>query len=512
MISVIVYGRNDDHGHNYHKRLAISLNCLAEVLTESGDEILFVDYNSSNELPTVVQAIQDTLTDKAKKLIRIFRVRHYHHARFKTHRPMLESVARNVAIRRSSPRNKWILSTNIDMIFVSQENKSLSEIVASLEDGFYSLPRFELPENLWELALKRLDPTGNISFLREQGQILHLNTIVRREGFLQYDNPGDFQLMLRKDIVEIGGFDEAMVKGWHIDSNLSRRMFLLKKTGGSLENLLKGYHCNHTLKKLNDHRYQTKNNWNRFVNNVALSPIANGSDWGLINEDIEEITLGSGHHLKSITAILSCFPKRDYEVLHDIALYNHPIYSTPRIFTYLMDHLMHVPKSINIVYIGHNKKLIRMIESYLKENHYTGRLLFSQESQASLYIFDFGFDENAQVQEKKELKQVMKAFLRLMSHKKSLDPHAKFIGINTKYTDFDVLLSKHLSMPLSSYITGSSCAYVPVEKSDQKTFPSLKKKLIFLFRYLLVRYFFKYSDQVRRLLLRTKLSKILFTG
>ena len=32
MFSVIIYGRNDSHGYNLHKRAAISLNELAEVM------------------------------------------------------------------------------------------------------------------------------------------------------------------------------------------------------------------------------------------------------------------------------------------------------------------------------------------------------------------------------------------------------------------------------------------------------------------------------------------------
>src|SRR5271154_3013000 len=75
MISVIVYGRNDAHGYNLHKRAAISLNCIAEMLSHAGDEILFVDYNTPNDLPTFIEAIYDTLTSKAKSLLRVFRVR-----------------------------------------------------------------------------------------------------------------------------------------------------------------------------------------------------------------------------------------------------------------------------------------------------------------------------------------------------------------------------------------------------------------------------------------------------
>ena len=33
MLSVILYGRNDSYGYNLHKRAAISLNCIAEMLS-----------------------------------------------------------------------------------------------------------------------------------------------------------------------------------------------------------------------------------------------------------------------------------------------------------------------------------------------------------------------------------------------------------------------------------------------------------------------------------------------
>jgi hypothetical protein len=52
MISVILYGRNDSYGYNLHKRAALSLNCIAELLTHDQDEILFVDYNTPDDFPT----------------------------------------------------------------------------------------------------------------------------------------------------------------------------------------------------------------------------------------------------------------------------------------------------------------------------------------------------------------------------------------------------------------------------------------------------------------------------
>ena len=74
MISVILYGRNDNYGYNLHKRAALSFNCISEVLDPS-DEIIFVDYNTPDDFPTFPEAIFDTLTEKARALLRILRVR-----------------------------------------------------------------------------------------------------------------------------------------------------------------------------------------------------------------------------------------------------------------------------------------------------------------------------------------------------------------------------------------------------------------------------------------------------
>ena len=152
MISVVVYGRNDNHGYNLHKRAALSLNCIAELLTNEQDEILFADCNTPDDFPTFPEAIKDILTARSRSLLRILRVRPKHDQRVRncTHLLALEPVARNVAVRRSNPANRWILSTNTDMIFVPRSGRSLSEIAAALQDGFYHLPRFEVPESLWE--------------------------------------------------------------------------------------------------------------------------------------------------------------------------------------------------------------------------------------------------------------------------------------------------------------------------------------------------------------------------
>ena len=193
MISIVLYGRNDSYGYNLHKRAALSLNCMAEVLIDPADEILFVDYNTPDDFPTFPEAIQDTLTERARELLRIFRVRPRVHDKFKsrTHLPALEPIARNVAVRRSSPQNRWILSADIGMIVIPQVDVSLSDIVRGLTPGFYHAPRIEIPEALWE-SLDRRAPKAAMSTVREWDSAARRNEIAPRAEFFHDDGAGRF--------------------------------------------------------------------------------------------------------------------------------------------------------------------------------------------------------------------------------------------------------------------------------------------------------------------------------
>lgn len=295
MISVIVYGRNDSHGYNLHKRAALSLNAMAELLDAPGDEIIFTDYNTPDDFPTFPEAILDTLTPRARRLMRVLRVRPAHHARFakRTHLHVLEPIARNVALRRANPDNRWVLSTNSDMIFTTPDGRSLSAIVAGLADGFYHLPRFEIPEALWE-TLDRADPQGTMAQVAAWAKTFHLDHVVTLDlPSVRFDAPGDFQLMLREDLMRIQGFDERMLLGWHVDSNIGQRLSMLRGPTGSLETALSGYHCDHTRQVTPTHRSGApENDWRVYVATLR-DPVApdQAQIWGLAHEAIEEIPL-----------------------------------------------------------------------------------------------------------------------------------------------------------------------------------------------------------------------------
>ena len=224
----------------------------------------------------------------------------------KTHLVALEAQSRNVALRRSNPRNRWILYTNTDMLLVPRnEKESLSDILGAMPDGFYQVPRFEIPEMLWEAAFDRRDPVGNLAKLRDWSVRFHLNQVVHNYMPMKYDALGDFQAALREDMFAIHGFDEDMILGWHCDSNLAARLALYRGRVDTLIDKVFGYHCDHTrVAAANNKGRATKmNDQDRFIWNVATPYVpAQAETWGWPDVEIEEIRLDRDTAYQRFTA------------------------------------------------------------------------------------------------------------------------------------------------------------------------------------------------------------------
>lgn len=426
MISVVVYGRNDDYGYNLHKRTAIGLNAVAEQLTAPGDEILFVDYNSPDDYPTLVEAIRDTLTDCCLARLRVLRVRPRHHERFRgrTPYPVLEAIARNVAVRRMNPGNRWILSTNPDMIFVPrgrsalQPAASLSEIAAELPDGFYQLPRFELPESLWE-TFDRRDPAGTIARLSELGRRLHINEVVLTGPATRFDGIGDFQLILRDDYVVIHGCNEEMLVGSNVDMNLCLRLNRLRGETLSLLDQLFAFHCGHGRQATRVHADNTlMNDPIRYVDSVDDPHLPEQAGyWGLEGEPIEEFTgmaLPSARYVPALESVLPGLADDYTETLNDTFAPFRLCYEPEHALPYAINHLVNLPPSSVIGYVGGNRRMLGLFRTAWRELG-TGRLLIGTDviksaqdldpdrevlvsleqigHEADVLVFEFGLDD-----------------------------------------------------------------------------------------------------------------------
>ena len=366
-----MYGRNDSHGYNLHKRVAISINCWAEVLDDPDDEILFCDWNTDVGLPTFPEAIADTLTPKARAMLRIIEVPSWvHRERFadSTHLPTVEPVARNVVLARSNPANRWVLATNPDMIFLTETGESLSAIAAGLEDGFYELPRFNLPEAIWE-GLPRMDPIKTMETVRQVRDAIDIDEVVCHSPFLRYNAPGDFQLMLRDQLISIGGFDEDMVLGWHIDSNIALRLHALNgNETKTLEGSLRGYHCDHVRTMTNLHgRNKVTNSWARFISECDSPYVTypEGQSMGLGDLELREINLDheDGTYLEALRAFASPPSHRaDVSCLE----FQHLGWSRPsHVLPYILDPLSIETRSTRIAYVGANPELLEPLSASL---------------------------------------------------------------------------------------------------------------------------------------------------
>jgi GT2 family glycosyltransferase len=407
VISVIVYGRNDAHGYNMHRRVALSLNCVAEVLTDPDDEILFVDYNTPDQLPTLIEAIADTLTDRCLSTLRVLRVRPAVHQRryaAHTHLTIVEPVARNVAARNSNPENRWLLSTTTDMVLVPRSERSLTQACADLPNGYYGLPRFELPEWLWE-QIPRSDPRRAITEISRLGPALRLDETTTSHEEMRFDAPGDFQLVLREDFFAIDGFDEAMLLGWHVDTNLSKRIFLRRGSIESLEQGLAGYHCNHHRTPTVYHGTALGNDLGRFFYELDQADIPDQrATWGMAGEAIEFVSVGETANVAFASAALAASESRGVapSVRSDATQAGFSLeYDSRHTLPFIVDALRTAPQDAAIAYIGANSALEELVAAFVATWN-GSRLLVpalddptsvaSVDEAADVFVVDLGVD------------------------------------------------------------------------------------------------------------------------
>jgi hypothetical protein len=383
MISVILYGRNDNYGYNLHKRAALSLNCIAEVLNEA-DEILFVDYNTPDDFPTFPEAIQDTLTERARELLRVFRVRPFIHDRFKSKTGLLalEPIARNIAVRRSRSSSRWILSTNTDIIFILQRAGALTDLVRGLPRGFYHAPRIEIPEALWE-SLDRRNPKEIIQNVRDWGWSLHLNEIVFGSEAILYDGPGDFQLFEREDLIKYHGFNEEMLLGWHVDSNIAKRMGLVYGKVGDLGSEVYGYHCDHTRQITTAHSHmRTQNDWRRFVNEVETPALPEQANtWGCVDDEIEEIHLRTNPaqiYVKALKETIGSPLTKPRFSYYTESMFDKVDYDPPHIMPFLADLFVSSSRDLNVAWYAIQTETLSLFARIWQKLGFTGKIFVDE--------------------------------------------------------------------------------------------------------------------------------------
>jgi hypothetical protein len=515
MISAILIGRNDDYEGDFRHRVVLSINVLAEQLKNT-DEIIFVDWNSPAGIATLPQAIAGSLTQRARALTRTVEVCGSIHAEFVRRgafTAMVPVVAYNAAIRRANPSSRWMLITTADMLLVSRDTgRTLSDFAAGLPDGVYGLPRFELPRWIWQ-GLDPCDPSAAVSCLSKFGTRLHLEEAVRLPPPLLFDSPGDFQLVLRADLLAIDGLDEGMSMGAvGPDSNLLKRLELWGRRTASLEQHFAGYHCNHASFAGSSHRVgRVENDTRFFVEEVVRAELPfQRISWGLADRILPQMKL-SGCEWPStpqlnirvtgqertqplatrLAAVADAIGPGQSGLYDTTPLFNRVGYPTRHVIAFLLDHMFDETGPIH--YVGANELLVSLLAAILKrlephrplacfppedrtgfEQRYDGA---SEDGGRPLLIFDFGIDtgktaDNPSIQAcsesiRRSLWEVRDRFTWFVEQERRLrrtqGNALRIVTLNTINTEFESMILTSLDCRLSPFITRTRSGQVRTE-------------------------------------------------
>src|SRR6185369_3465373 len=117
-LSLVVTARNDDHGGNLLGRMQIFVDgWLAQARRyKIPSELIIVEWNPPADRPPLAEALKWP-ADTGPCVVRFIEVSREIHSRFKHAESLalFQMIAKNVGIRRA--RGRFILSTNIDIIF-----------------------------------------------------------------------------------------------------------------------------------------------------------------------------------------------------------------------------------------------------------------------------------------------------------------------------------------------------------------------------------------------------------
>jgi hypothetical protein len=456
VISILVYGRNDDYGAKLQRRAALSLNSIAEVLTQPDDEIVFVDYNTSDEFVTFPEAIDDTLSEAARRRIRVVRVRPAFHAQRvgPSGAAVVESIARNIGLRRTNPANRWVLSTNPDVLLISSGD-AFAAALQNARNGYYGAPRHELPRFMWE-QLRRTEARQAVDQVRTWCDVLPLQeTVLHHRADIGFDAPGDFQLAPRADYFAIGGFDERMQRAWHVDSNLAVRMAARL---GAPERLPGGpgvFHCEHTSGTQAKHTAQRQeDSWEQFVECAAEDPWVD-PNWGAPDQNFEIIEL-KRRPARDLASILA--ERTDAADRRDIGdfVYGPATYGAiPRrrlhAALFLLDRLLNFERSVRVGWIGSDTDNQVFLSQVLiaagfsplaSEPDATEVVIIEASSSPEAYRSDHAFWAS------------LGAWLRgeAVRVSQGLTPRL-ILGLNAVHSDFEVFLRQHFEMTLAPATT-----------------------------------------------------------
>lgn len=269
--TAIITSKNDNYGGNLHHRATF---CLTSMI-ENHDEVIFVDWKTKDG-NSIIKNIKDKLPHSKKlKSIEVSKnfldEKYPHLSKYN----MIESVGRNVAIRRAE--GDFIISTNIDIIATPLDNSVL------IEDNFYTVSRRDIEENFH---------LGKSNYKDLYEHIWNNRDSYRKKETIQGTSDiwslinccGDYQIGHRNVWEKMKGFEESILFGCGIDTNVMKKASFFSKTQ-ILENHYI-FHLNHGKNSDRDDEEQTPPMSDQTEIIQKFTYTENPDNWGFSNEDL----------------------------------------------------------------------------------------------------------------------------------------------------------------------------------------------------------------------------------
>ncbi len=272
-LSIVVAGRNDDHGGGFLRRFRIFAEGLAALAGKHGlrAELIVVDWNTPDDRPPLMEAVPWRRTLDPLE-VRVLRVPPKIHRRI-PHAdviPFFQMIAKNAGIHRA--RGAWVLATNCDLLFSE-------ELIAFLahgdlrNDAVYRIDRTDVPaeapddapveEQLRYCAAHRMRVHRDYGSVKLEGRgfreavasfrgflISRFHRVIHRltgDPLLRYHTNacGDFTLMARPAWEALGGYPELPLWSMHLDSVLCINALGLGLRTAVLRRPMALYHLEH---------------------------------------------------------------------------------------------------------------------------------------------------------------------------------------------------------------------------------------------------------------------------
>jgi hypothetical protein len=268
--SIVVLAKNDNYGNNLTHRAKMSINSMVE----NFDEVIVVDWKTRNR-NTLLSTIIDDVPHLGKiKSIEVSNklLREKYPNLYQWN--ILEAIGRNIGIRRAT--GDWVASSNIDIVTTPLD---ISQLNIS---EFYTTSRKDIEENF---HLGQMDYEVLKNHLWENQN--------NYPGKPQIDSPtdkwslvvccGDFQIGYRDIWHKIKGFEESVLYGCGIDTNI------MKKASSYAQLKILPYnvfHLNHGKvgERFDGEVTPPMSNQHTIIQDFDQT--TNGENWGLAEEEL----------------------------------------------------------------------------------------------------------------------------------------------------------------------------------------------------------------------------------